>query len=137
MITLQHAVRVDAPQSQVYRAFTSLDDLAGWHLGQIDGEIAPGQVFRLTANNGLRFGWRTDALDPNRRIRQTCVEGPDNAIGRTLTISFSEATDGRTSVTLQDAGWREDDAHLALCNTYWGAALIRARTFLEGAEVKA
>jgi uncharacterized protein YndB with AHSA1/START domain len=132
MLTLTHAVKIAAPRNTVFLAFADIAELAGWHLGEIEGEVAPGEAFYLERQPGLRFGWRTDQLETDRKIVQTCVEGPGSSAGKTLTIGFSDEPDGRTLVSLQDAGWHPDDAHLPLCNTYWGEALGRLRDYLEG-----
>ncbi|GAB7527393.1 hypothetical protein [Paraburkholderia sp. 2C] len=70
MIALHHAIKIAVPRSAVFLAFADVDELAGWHPGEIEGE-------------------------PHARTR----------------------------VRRQDSGWHQTDAHLPLCNTYWGEAL--------------
>jgi uncharacterized protein YndB with AHSA1/START domain len=131
MITLMHAVKIAAPRTSVFRAFTQIEELANWHLGTVDGEVGPGKIFRLERRSGLRFGWRTDQLDVGNKIVQTCIEGPGSSVGKTLVIEFSDEPDAKTLVRLNDSGWHEHDKHLALCNTYWGEALSRLRAYGE------
>ncbi len=135
MITLMHAVKIAAPRNEVFRAFADIGELVGWHLGAVDGEIAVGKTFHLERRPGLRFGWRTDQIEANRKIVQTCVEGPGSSAGKTLTIVFSDEQDARTLIQLQDSGWHQHDAHLPFCNTYWGEALGRLRGYLEGKRI--
>jgi hypothetical protein len=134
MTTLRHAIKVAASRDAAYRAFSNITGLAGWHLGSVQGEVGVGKTFTLERRPGLRFGWRTDKLDPGLKIVQTCVEGPDTSAGKTLTITFGDEADGRTHVELSDAGWRDDDPHLPFCNTYWGEALARLRSYLESGK---
>jgi len=108
--------------------------LTRWQLGAIKGEVNLGKTLVMERRPGLRFGWRTDQLEPGRKIVQTCVEGPGASSGKTLTISLSDEPHGRTLVQLSDAGLREDDPHLPLCNTYWGEALSRLRAYQENSE---
>ncbi len=108
--------------------------LTRWQLGAIKGEVDLGKTLVMERRPGLRFGWRTDQLEPGRKIVQTCVEGPGASSGKTLTISLSDEPHGRTLVQLSDAGWREDDPHLPLCNTYWGEALSRLCAYQENSE---
>jgi uncharacterized protein YndB with AHSA1/START domain len=108
--------------------------ISGWHLGRVQGEVRVGKTLTMERRPGLRFGWRTEELDPGLKIVQTCVEGPGSSAGKTLTITFFNEADGRTRVELSDTGWRDDDPHLPLCNTYWGEALTRLRSYLESSK---
>ena len=131
MTTLRHAIRVGASRDAAYHAFTDIARLAGWQLGRVQGEVRVGKTLTIERHTGLHFGWRTDELDPGHKIVQTCVEGPGSSAGKTLTITFSNETDSKTLVELSDAGWHDNDPHLPLCNTYWGEALTRLRSYLE------
>jgi uncharacterized protein YndB with AHSA1/START domain len=135
MVTLRHAIRIAASRADTFRALTDIDEMAAWHLGSVDGAIAPGTVLHLAPRPDLRFGWRTDALEPQATIVQTCVEGPRTSLGKTLTIALSDTDDDRTLVELGDGEWPEDDPHLPFCNTYWGEALNRLRSYLERTAV--
>ena len=57
------------------------------HVGGIEGEIAVGSTLYLNPKSGLRFGWKTDAMVANERLRQICVEGPGSSVGKILTIA--------------------------------------------------
>jgi hypothetical protein len=46
------------------------------------------------------FGWRTEEIVADERIRQQCVEGPGNSAGKTLTFTFSDDPEGTTLATL-------------------------------------
>ena len=48
--------------------------LTRWQLGAIKGEVDLGKTLVMERRPGLRFGWRTDQLEPGRKIVQTCVE---------------------------------------------------------------
>ena len=137
MTTLRHAIKVAASRDAAYHAFTDIAGLAGWPLGSVQGEVSVGKTLTMERRPGLRFGWRTDELDPGLKIVQTCVEGPGASAGKTLTITLSNEADGRTLVELSDTGWRDDDPDLPLCNTYWGEALTRLRSYLESTEHQA
>jgi uncharacterized protein YndB with AHSA1/START domain len=131
MITLSHAIKIAAPRDKAYQAFTDISAIAGWHLRPVGGGTALGETLILERRPGLRFGWRTDRLEPGSTIVQTCVEGPGASPGKQLAITLSDLADGRTLVKLSDGEWPENDPHLPLCNTYWGEALTRLRTYLE------
>ncbi|WP_434126545.1 SRPBCC domain-containing protein [Klebsiella quasipneumoniae] len=131
MVTLKHAIKISAPKNQVYQALTDIDAMRSWHLGSIEGAIAPGKVMLLLPGSGQRFGWRTDVLEPDKFIEQTEVEGPGDSVGRILTFVLSELPENRTQVVLTHGDWKEDDDHLAFCNTHWGEVLYRLKSHVE------
>lgn len=131
---LHHAIEVKAPREKVYQALTDIAQMAVWHKGSVRGEIAPGAEFHLQTENGLDFGWRTEKLEANRELSQTCVNGPGSSAGKTLRISLKDKNDG-TLVTLTDGEWQQDDPHLPLCNTHWAGVLHNLKTVVENREV--
>ncbi|WP_321968942.1 SRPBCC family protein [Paraburkholderia tropica] len=131
MVTLHHAIKIAAPRSAVYRALTDLDEMNAWHMGGVQGTIAPGEVMTLTPNPHLRFSWRTETLEPDTKVVQTEVEGPGSSVGKTLTFLLSDLDDGRTQVDLTDGEWPDGDPHLPFCNTRWGQVLDHLKSYVE------
>ncbi len=134
MTTLRHAIKIAAPRAQTFQAITDTRQIAAWHLGTVEGEVATGAVLSLTPRPGLRFAWRTDAILPNRELRQTCVQGPGTSPGKTVTFVLSDLSEGGTLVELSDGDWPANDSHLPFCNTRWGEVLLRLREFVEGSR---
>ena len=130
-VTLHHAIKISAPRHRVFSALANVGEMAAWHVGAVDGDIAVGSIFRLNAKPGLVFGWRTEQIVPDERISQACVEGPGNSVGKTLTISVSDNDDGGTLVTLNDGPWHDDDPGLPFCNTHWAEVLFRLKDYVE------
>ncbi|RPD99833.1 hypothetical protein BBB56_13370 [Candidatus Pantoea deserta] len=133
MITLHHAIKIAAPRSAVYEALTSLEKMAAWHAGSVEGEIAPGKIFTLRPKPETHFSWRTETLKTNADIVQTSLVETDSHAGKRLCFQLSDLEDGRTLVALTHGEWAEDDPHLPFCNTYWGEVLFHLKTFLETA----
>jgi uncharacterized protein YndB with AHSA1/START domain len=131
--TLEHAIKVAAPRPHVFKAITDISEMKAWHLGTIEGEIAVGSTFYLNPKPGLRFGWTTDEIVANTRLRQTSVEGPGVSVGRTLVVALSDFDNANTLVTLTDSGWHNGDADLPFCNTRWGQVLLRLKEYAEAA----
>lgn len=131
MTTLYHAIKINAPRSRVYQALTDETEIAKWHLGDVEGRIAPGASLTLTPKPGLRFTWRTESMDPDRALKQTCTEGSGTSPGKQLSFSLADDTDGLTTVSLQDGDWADDDPHLPFCNTHWGDVLNRLKHYVE------
>lgn len=131
MTVLRHAIKIAAPRADTFRAVSDMREMAAWHLGVVEGNIAVGSVLYLAAKPTLRFGWRTDEIVANERLRQTCVEGPGTSAGKTLTITMSDLPEGGTLVDLTDGDWHADDPHQPFCNTRWGEVLHRLKEYVE------
>lgn len=131
MSTLRHAIKINAPRNRVFSALADADEMAAWHVGGIDGDIAVGSIFRLNPKPGLVFGWRTEEIVDGERIRQQCVEGPGNSAGKTLTFTVSDDAEGTTLVTLTDGPWRDEDPGLPFCNTRWAEVLLHLQKYVE------
>jgi uncharacterized protein YndB with AHSA1/START domain len=131
MLTLRHAIKINAPRDRVFSALADIDEMAAWHIGGVDGDIAVGSTFRLNPKPGLVFGWRTEDIVAGERIRQQCVEGPENSAGKTLTFTLSDDAEGTTLVTLTDGQWLDDDPNLPFCNTRWAEVLFHLKEYVE------
>jgi uncharacterized protein YndB with AHSA1/START domain len=131
MLTLRHAIKINAPRDRVFSALADIDEMAAWHIGGVDGDIAVGSTFRLNPKPGLVFGWRTEDIVAGERIRQQCVEGPENSAGKTLTFTLSDDAEGTTLVTLTDGQWLDDNPNLPFCNTRWAEVLFHLKEYVE------
>jgi uncharacterized protein YndB with AHSA1/START domain len=132
--TLHHAIKVAASRPHVFKALADAGEMAGWHVGGIEGEIAVGSTLYLNPKPGLRFGWTTDEIVTNERLRQICVEGPGSSVGKILIVALSDTGNGGTLVKLTDSGWPDTDADLPFCNTRWGEVLLRLKGYVEKAS---
>jgi uncharacterized protein YndB with AHSA1/START domain len=130
-VTLRHAIKINATRERIFKALTTIDEMAAWHHGPVEGDIAVGAVMTLNAKPGLKISWETKELIDNERIVQVCVEGPGTSVGKNLVISLSDAEAGSTLVELTDGDWADDDDHLPFCNTHWGNVLIRLKQYTE------
>lgn len=131
MVTLGHAIKINAPRDRVFSALADVDEMAAWHIGGVDGDIAVGSTFRLNPKPGLVFGWRTGEIVAGERIRQQCVEGPGNSAGKTLTFTLADDAEETTLVTLTDGPWLDDDPGLPFCNTRCAEVLLHLQKYVE------
>jgi uncharacterized protein YndB with AHSA1/START domain len=131
MVTLRHAIKISALRDRVFSALADTDEMAAWHIGGVDGDIAVGSTFRPNPKPGVVFGWRTEEIVDGERIRQQCVEGPGNSAGKTLSLTVSDDADETTLVTLTDGPWREDDPGLPFCNTRWAEVRHNLQKYVE------
>jgi uncharacterized protein YndB with AHSA1/START domain len=128
---LHHAIKITAPRSEVFAALTELRHMTSWHVGQVTGAVALGQILVLKPAPGLQFAWRTDTLEQDRLLVQTCLDGPGSSTGKILSFALSVAKDGTTLVDLTDGEWNPADPHLPQCNTHWGQVLHQLKTYCE------
>ena len=131
MATIHHAIKINAPRERVFKALTDIGELAKWHHGPVEGEVAVGAILRLNAKPGMRFGWKTLELTEGEHIVQESVEGP-GAPGKRVTFDLSSLDGGTTLVELADGDWDEGDSSMPFCNTHWGGVLTRLRSYVEG-----
>jgi uncharacterized protein YndB with AHSA1/START domain len=54
MTLLRHAIKITKPRADVFRALTGRSEMAAWHVGSVEGAIAPGQTLVLVPKPGLR-----------------------------------------------------------------------------------
>jgi uncharacterized protein YndB with AHSA1/START domain len=132
--TLHHAIKVAASRPDVFKALADAGEMATWHVGHIEGKIAVGSILYLNPKPGLRFGWKTDEVVINERLRQTCVDGPGTSVGKILTVALSDTGKNDTLVKLTDSGWTDGDAGLPFCNTHWREVLLRLKEYAEKAS---
>ena len=131
MTTLRHAIKIDAPRDRVFKALTDVAQVGAWHLGRVEGKIAVRSVMSLTPKPGLKFCWETKEIVKDKQLAQSCVEGPDNSVGKNLVFSLSDAGGGVTAVHLTDGDWDDADPHLPFCNAHWGEALHCLKRYVE------
>jgi uncharacterized protein YndB with AHSA1/START domain len=131
MTTLHHAIKVSASRPRVFKALVDIDEMAAWHVGSIEGDIAVGSTFYLDVRPGLRFGWKVDEIITNKQIGETCIEGPGNSVGKRTTITLSDIEGGGALVQLIDGDWADGDEHLSFCNTRWGEVLLHLKEYVE------
>lgn len=128
MTTLHHSIKIAAPRAEVFAALTDISEFKKWHYTGVEGEIAVGSILKMPAKPHLQFAWKTLELVDNTRIVQESVGGP--GIGKRITFELSDI-DGGTLVKMNEAEWSDDDPGLPFCNTHWGAALTRLKSFVE------
>lgn len=131
MTTLRHAIKITAPRPETFRAISEIREIAAWHLGVVEGDVAVGSELTLVPKPTLRFGWRTVEILPGERLRQTCVVGPGTSPGKVVTFTLADLPEGGTLVELTDGDWPENDPHLPFCNTRWGEVLHRLKEYVE------
>jgi uncharacterized protein YndB with AHSA1/START domain len=135
--TFEHAVTVDAPRDQVFRALTDAGELKRWWITDGISEPRTGGRFRYEwkaadpANDHVQEGTYDEVVD-GERVSYPWSLGP--AGDSRVSFSVSER-DAATEVTLRHSGFPDDPAHAAIHERHdqgWHKFLTNLKSVLEG-----
>ncbi len=129
-----HAVHVHAAPARVYGALTTVEGLAGWWSKKVTVEPGVGGLVRFTFAGDFHPHMKQTALDTNRRVAWTCVDGHDNWSDNTFSFALNER-DGETMLQFEQQYAREltDEAY-GIYNFNWGYYLSSLKALCEQGE---
>jgi uncharacterized protein YndB with AHSA1/START domain len=131
MAEIRHRGGIQASAERVYEALTTTEGIASWWWQDARGDAdATGQVECYLGDSPM-VAIEIAELEPNRRVRWRCVQGPDEWLETTITYDIDRDTD-ETAVTLTHAGWGEPTAFMGQCSTKWAIYLVGLKQLLEG-----
>lgn len=130
-----HRIGVKSTPESVFQALSTLGGLAGWWTEETEGDASPGGTiffsFRTLSGDLLgRMGMRVDAITQVSAIRWTCLEGPPDWVGTSITFDLS-VQDGQTIVIFGHRGWAEASESMAHCSMKWAVFLLSLRELVE------
>ncbi len=147
-LSFKVAGRIAKPVAEVFEAVANPDHLSQYFTtGGAQGRLEPGaavtwdfadfpgafpvKVVEVDKDRKIVLRWEAaDGSDPQESGVQPEGEGYDT----TVTITFEPLDDGRTLVTISEAGWRETEAGLKSClgNCQgWTGMLCAMKVWLE------
>lgn len=130
-MVLKHAIKINSTPERVYNLLTTVEDLNSCHSLNVSGEIALGKKLKLKdGSKSLAFEWETLILEPHKHLKQVCVLGPGDSIGRKLEFFISKENNNKVILKLNHYSWKDND-HMPYCNTHWGSLLANIKSFLE------
>jgi uncharacterized protein YndB with AHSA1/START domain len=134
MVDILHKVGIKAPLSEVYKALTTRDGLAGWWTTDTQGAGTVGGVLRFRFHtNGVEVGgfdMKVLELQPAAQVLWEAVDGPAEWIG--TRISWDLKQDGEHVVVLfKHTGWKEPVEFMHHCSTKWAIFLMSLKSLLE------
>jgi uncharacterized protein YndB with AHSA1/START domain len=128
MSEILHRIGTQAAPSDVYRALTTLDGLAGWWTVDTSGDPADTIRFRFGDVGG--FDMKVVDRQPDERVVWEVVDGPDEWLGTTITFDLRRE-DNWTIVLFTHEGWRERSDFQHHCSTKWATFLMSLKAFVE------
>lgn len=133
MADMHHRLKILAEPERVWSALTTAEGLRSWWTADAEArpEVGSVAVFRFDQGR-VRFRMRVDALDVCQRVVWTCVGGPDEWVGTTVTWTLHGVGDAETVVQLDHTGWAEASELFASCNTTWGLLMHHLKRYALG-----
>jgi len=111
---------VNAPVSEVWKAFTTREGMESWMVGRTEIDLQPGGSWRTSyrreskLDDGTTIHHTILALDPERMLAYRTIKPPSdfpfpNAIVRTWTVTYLEPVGSTTKVTVRMMGFGTDE----------------------------
>jgi uncharacterized protein YndB with AHSA1/START domain len=130
MNDILHRIGIEAGQSEVWSALTTIDGLSGWWTEDTEGEsdsVGGTVAFRFPVGG---FDMRVTELDPGTRVVWQVTDGPDEWVGTTVEWELHRE-DEYTVVMFAHRGWREAVPFMHHCSTKWAIFLMSLKAFVE------
>lgn len=130
-----HRIGIKATPQAVFQALSTLDGLSGWWTSDTVGDPRPGGnlAFTFLTPSGEVLGrmvFAVDAISQVTAVRWTCLEGPPDWVGTSVTFDLS-LQDGQTIVIFGHRGWAEASESMAHCSMKWAVFLLSLRELVE------
>ena len=135
MVDIIHRVGIKTHVSDVYRALSTIDGIAGWWTEETSGRSEPGGEIEVlfSTHSGERKGGMTMevvALEPDSRVHWRFRKGPAEWIGTDAVFQLAEDGDF-TIVRFGHRNWREPVEFTEHCSTKWATFLMSLKEFAE------
>ncbi len=135
MVDIIHRVGIKAPMSEVYKALSTIDGIAGWWTRETTGVSEPGRNIEVifSSPSGERMGGmdvEVMALEPDKEVRWRFRSGPEEWVGTDATFDLSSDGDF-TIVRFGHRHWRDEVEFTEHCSTKWATFLLSLKDLVE------
>jgi uncharacterized protein YndB with AHSA1/START domain len=131
MVDILHRIGVhNAIPAEVYKALTTVEDLAAWWTEDTAGSADRGGIleFRFPPVGG--FDMEVTELRPGEHVRWRVADGPQEWLG--TTIDWNLRRDGEYTIVLfEHRDWAEPGEFMYHCSTKWGSYLMSLKSLVE------
>ncbi|MCI0622058.1 MAG: SRPBCC domain-containing protein [Acidobacteria bacterium] len=133
MADMIHQVTIAASPEKVFQALTTQEGLKSWWTSDTEAEPRVGSTALFGFDKrSVVFKMNVDELAPKKRVRWSCVDGPAEWKGTKLRFDLESDDEGGTTVRFVHSGWRKTGDMFGICNTTWGALMVRLKAYVEG-----
>jgi uncharacterized protein YndB with AHSA1/START domain len=131
MPDILHEVTIKASPEKVYKALTEQSELAAWWTRDATAQPEVGTVSEFKFMGGqMTFKIRIDALEPNRQISWTPLQGAPDWPGTRITWDLTPV-DGGTKVLFGHRDYASTEGSFANVSYNWAGYLISLKHYLE------
>lgn len=126
-----HSVHVHASPSKVYKALTTAEGLSGWWTTRVAVEPGVDGMIRFTFDGDFHPHMKQTALDPDKRVLWTCVDGHGNWQHNRFSFVLDER-DAETMLRFEQEYAQELPSETyGIYNFNWGYYLNSLKRFCE------
>jgi uncharacterized protein YndB with AHSA1/START domain len=130
MLDILHRVGIKSSTSNVYRALTTLQGLAGWWTTDTQGSSDVGGVIEFHFGTRGRIDMKVLELDPDKRVVWQVVDGPQDWIGSKVSFELKQEGE-QTTLLFKHAGWKEQSEFMHHCSTKWATFVMSVKALVE------
>ena len=135
MADIIHRIGIKAPAAQVYKALSTIKGLSNWWTEEVVGDEKIGGKIEFTFRSDTgdvkgSMAMEVKELTPGKDVRWTCVDGPGEWIGTSVTFELSQQDD-QTIIIFGHRNWREAVEFMAHCSMKWAVFLLSLREYIE------
>ncbi len=130
MYTIKHLFHIDAPESDVYNAITTIEGLKGWWTHHTEGSCDLGQIIKFNFPPRFSNSMRVTQLETNKLVSWECLEGAPDWIG-TNVYFLLDRNENKTRLRFSHSGWQLNDDFYAMCCFSWGRYLESLRQLIQ------
>lgn len=133
MPQILHTLPIDGPRRKVYRAITEQDGLRAWWTRFAMAESTIGYVNQFGFGGEFKFEMRVDELEPDSRVKWTCLGGHPEWEDTVITFDLEDRTDRKRATLLrfEHANWKRNDGALPNCSYDWAQYLRSLKLYIE------
>ena len=133
MTDLYHQITIEAPAEHVFAALTTQEGLRAWWTEDSVVEARPGGMAEFGfMERSVVFRMRIDELDAPHRLVWSCVGGPPDWVGTTISFELAALDARKTKVSFLHADAHSEAKAIAERNTTWGCLMRQLKHYLEG-----
>ncbi|NOZ52458.1 MAG: SRPBCC domain-containing protein [Gammaproteobacteria bacterium] len=133
MADMLHEIIINSAASKVYDAITSESGLKSWWTADATTQAKQGSV--ATFGFGGRatvFRMRIEQLEKDKIVHWHCLGDADEWEGTDLKFHIESTGQNQSVLHFTHTHWRSTEGWFAMCNTTWGAVIVRLKEFAEG-----
>ena len=118
MASIKHLLNINASKEKVFKAISTINDLAQWWTNQTTGSTDIGGIIQF------RFGdvgsdMKVISSEPNKSVIWECVAGFPDWVGTKVTFTL-DGNGNKTKLQFEHSDWKEDNEFFAGCSFSWG-----------------